>query len=115
VLDIVTSAMGGSAHFNYTAGGLVCAGGVAGFVRSASTASLAGGLGAGLPLLASGYMIASGDDFNGHALGCASGGVLAGGMGMRFLKGGKFMPAGMVATIGLLTALYNAKKAHDWR
>ena len=100
---------------NYTAGGLVCAGGIAGYARSASVASLAGGLGAGLPLLGAGYIISSGSDFEGHALGCASGSVLTVGMGARFLKSGKFMPAGLVASIGLLTALYNGKKASDWR
>jgi uncharacterized membrane protein (UPF0136 family) len=107
--------MGGSAHLNYAAGGFVCVGGFAGYMKSASTASLAGGLGAGLPLLCAGYLITSGSDFEGHALGCASGSVLAGGMGSRFLRSGKFMPAGMVASVALLTAIYNGKKANDWR
>jgi uncharacterized membrane protein (UPF0136 family) len=35
-------------------------------------------------------------------------------MGMRFLKSGRFMPAGLVASIGLLAAVYNGKKAMDW-
>lgn len=106
--------MGGSAHLNYSAGILCAVGGIAGYLRAASTASLLGGFGGGLPLLISGYMISSGDDFNGHALGCATGGALTGAMGTRFLKSGKFMPAGLVATVGLMTALYNGKKAIDW-
>jgi uncharacterized membrane protein (UPF0136 family) len=106
--------MGGSAHLNYTAGGLCVAGGVAGYLRAASMASLLGGIGAGLPLIGAGYLISGGSDFEGHALGCASGSALAGGMGMRFLKSGRFMPAGLVASIGLLAAVYNGKKAMDW-
>lgn len=106
--------MGGSAHLNYTAGGLCVAGGLVGYMRAASMASLMGGFGAGFPLFGAGYLISSGSDFEGHALGCAAGSALTGGMGMRFIKSGKFMPAGLVASIGLVTALYNGKKAVDW-
>lgn len=106
--------MGGSAHLNYTVGGVCIVGGAAGYMKAASTASLAGGMGAGAAFLASGYLIASGSDLEGHALGLVSGSALASGMGSRFAQSGKFMPAGLVASVGLLAALYNGKKTKDW-
>ena len=40
--------------------------------------------------------------------------LLAGGMGQRASKTGKFMPAGLVATIGALSAMYQANKVSQW-
>ena len=106
--------MGGSAHLNYTCGGLCVAGGAAGYARAGSVASLLGGGLAGGLFIVAGVIIAGGEDLKGHLLGCASGTGLAGGMGQRFMKSGKFMPAGATAAMGLVAALYNGKKASDW-
>ena len=37
------------------------------------------------------------------------------GMGSRFMKTGKFMPAGIVAALGVVSAAYHAKKAIEWK
>lgn len=85
-----------------------------GYMRAASIASLLGGSAAGAAFLISGYTIEQGNDFIGHATGAAAGGVLSAGMGSRYLKTGKFMPTGLVAAVGIISTLYNAKKASDW-
>ena len=101
-------------HPNYTAGGLVASGGAFGYYKAGSIPSLLGGLLGGAAFVGAGYIIQKGDDFNGHALGAAAGWGLTLGMGSRGLRSGKFMPAGAAATIGLVAALYNSKKASDW-
>ena len=106
--------MGGSAHLNFTAGGLVAAGGAYGFAVSGSMPSLIGGAVAGGAFIGAGAIISNGQDFEGHALGAGSGWALAAGMGQRAFSTGKFMPAGAAAAIGLIAALYNSKKAKDW-
>ena len=107
--------MGGSAHLNFTAGGLVAAGGLVGYARAGSFGSLMGGGACGAGLIAAGVLIQRGQDFEGHALGLGWGTVLAGSMGSRFFRTGKFMPAGLAAGIGLVAALYNGTKANDWK
>jgi uncharacterized membrane protein (UPF0136 family) len=106
--------MGGSAHLNYTAGGLIFAGGVAGYAKAGSVPSLIAGVCVGSTLIGAGYMIGKGNDFEGHAVGAAASWAVTAGMGQRFARTGKLMPTGVVATIGLVTALYNSKKAKDW-
>ena len=106
--------MGGSAHLNYTAGGLVAAGGAAGFARAGSVMSLVGGGACGGLLIGAGYIISTGEDFTGHALGLAGSTVLSASMGARFMNTGKFMPAGVAAALGVVVAVYNAKKAADY-
>ena len=96
------------------AGSLVLAGGVAGYAKAGSVPSLIAGVCIGSTLIGAGYTVSQGKDFEGHAMGAASGWILTAAMGQRFLSSGKFMPAGLAAGVGLLTALYNSKKAKDW-
>ena len=106
--------MGGSAHLNYAAGGVLIAGGLAGYVRAGSIASLAGGGTLGGAMCVAGMMISKGRDLEGHALALSASTVLLATMGQRFFRTGKFMPAGAAASVGALTALYNGKKTVDW-
>ena len=55
-----------------------------------------------------------GKNKNGHMLALTTSVLLAGGMGQRASKTGKFMPAGLVATIGALSAMYQANKVSQW-
>ena len=91
------------------------AGGVAGYAKAGSIPSLIAGVCIGSTLIGAGYTVQKGEDFQGHALGAVAGWATTAGMGQRFMSSGKFMPAGLVATVGLLTAVYNTKKAKDWR
>lgn len=105
----------GSAHLNLGLGGLVIAGGTYGYFKKGSTPSLIAGLSVGSLLMGSGYLIAATDRvYEGHCLATASSGLLALAMGSRFVSTGKFMPAGMVATLGALGCAYNLNKALEW-
>jgi uncharacterized membrane protein (UPF0136 family) len=107
--------MTGSAHTNLTLGGLVMVGGVVGYVKKGSKASLIAGIGIGSMLLGSGYLIAKTDKvFEGHVLGVTATGIMTIAMGHRFIGTGKFMPAGVVATLGALGCAYNIRKAIEW-
>lgn len=79
-------------------GALTAAGGVAGYLKAGSVASAAAGTISGAVLLA---CAAGGSRFRLAALATSS--LLAGAMGVRYSKTGKFMPAGLVA--GLSTAM----------
>jgi uncharacterized membrane protein (UPF0136 family) len=104
----------GSAHLNLSLGGLVIAGGTIGYFRKSSKISLVAGLTFGTLLLGSGYLIASDREFQGHALATGTSGLMGIGMAHRYYTTRKFMPAGLVATIGIAAAAYNWKKAMDW-
>jgi uncharacterized membrane protein (UPF0136 family) len=105
----------GSAHVNLSLGGLVMAGGVYGYFKKGSTPSLIAGLTVGSVLVGSGYLIAATDHvYHGHCLATATSGLLALAMGGRFASTGKFMPAGMVATLGAVGCAYNLQKALEW-
>lgn len=104
----------GSAHLNFTLGGIVVVGGALGYFRKGSMMSLVGGLAVGSFLLGSGHLIASDREYEGHQLATGTSGILAAGMGQRFVKTGKFMPAGLVAALGVGAAAYNYKKAKEW-
>lgn len=107
--------MTGSAHLNISLGLLIGGGGIYGYVRKGSRASLIAGMGIGSLLLGSGYMIWKTDRvFEGHTIAATSTGIMTLAMGQRYMAGGKFMPAGLVATIGALGCAYNIKKAIEW-
>ncbi|EEC49370.1 predicted protein [Phaeodactylum tricornutum CCAP 1055/1] len=106
----------GSAHMNMGVGGLTILGGVAGFARKRSKASLVAGLGVGSMLLGSSYLIVKTDQiYEAHLLGTTAGGILALGMGKRFVSTRKVMPAGLVMALGAVTCAYNFNKAQEWK
>ncbi|KAL7569912.1 hypothetical protein ACA910_008576 [Epithemia clementina (nom. ined.)] len=105
----------GSAHLNFSLGGLVMIGGAIGYFKKGSKMSLISGMAVGSLLIGSGYMIAKTDKvYEGHLLAAATSGVLAMAMGQRYMQSGKFMPAGLVAVIGAAGLAYNATKAMEW-
>ena len=104
----------GSAHLNFTLGGLIVMGGAMGFMRKGSKISLVAGLTFGSLLLGSGWMIANDREYHGHMVATGASGLMSVGMGQRFLSTGKFMPAGLVAAVGVAAAAYNFNKALDW-
>jgi uncharacterized membrane protein (UPF0136 family) len=95
-------------------GALTIAGGVMGFIKAGSNASLIAGGISGLLLLASGYLIATGKVQPGLILGIVVSVALAGRFVPGFLSTHKFMPAGMMALLSLagivMTALGFLKK-----
>ncbi|KAG7351779.1 transmembrane protein [Nitzschia inconspicua] len=104
----------GSAHLNFTLGGLVAVGGAVGYFKKGSVPSLVAGLTFGGLLIGSGVLITQGESYKGHVLASGVTGLMTLAMGQRFLASGKFMPAGMVATLGAAGLAYNAKKAIEW-
>ena len=104
----------GSAHLNFTLGGLVAVGGAVGYLKKGSVPSLAAGLTFGGLLIGSGVLISKGESFQGHALASGVTGLMTLAMGQRFLSTGKFMPAGMVASLGAVGLAYNVNKAIEW-
>uniref|UniRef100_A0A914UIV2 Transmembrane protein 14C n=1 Tax=Plectus sambesii TaxID=2011161 RepID=A0A914UIV2_9BILA len=83
---------------------VVILGGVIGFIKAGSYPSLIAGLAFGL---INGYGAHTGN----NTILLGGSGVLAAVMGMRFLSGGKFMPAGLVfvlSAIILARSLYRA-------
>mmetsp|Transcript_9282 Transcript_9282/g.11113 ORF Transcript_9282/g.11113 Transcript_9282/m.11113 type:complete len:114 (+) Transcript_9282:198-539(+) len=104
----------GSAHMNFSLGGLVALGGAVGYFKKGSTPSLLAGLTFGGLLIGSGVLISGDSQFEGHALATGTSSVMSLGMGFRFLKTGKFMPAGLVAALGAGAAAYNLNKALEW-
>ena len=110
-----TTKIPGSAHVNLSLGTLVLVGGGLGYARKGSHASLVSGLVVGSLLLSSGYLIAKTDQvYEGHVLATLTSGVLAGGMGQRFVSTGKFLPAGLVASLGACACAYNALQSQEW-
>ena len=73
------------------------------------------GLTCGSLLLGSGYMIAKTDkQSEAHLLAGVTTGAIAATAGKLFIKGAKFMPAGLVATLGAAGFAYNFKKFLEW-
>jgi uncharacterized membrane protein (UPF0136 family) len=82
-------------------GGLTVAGGVVGFVKAKSTPSLiAGGVAGGL-LVAAGWLVGT-HPTAGLVLGLGLSAALAGRFVTAYRKGGKIMPAGMMAGLSVL-------------
>ena len=95
------------------------AGGVMGYVRKGSTISLVAGVVVGSLFLTSAYLIATPSAsnqtiFRGHVLAATTSGLLAVGMGQRYMKTNKVMPAGVVALLGAAACAYNVNKAREW-
>lgn len=84
--------------FGYAA--TVAAGGVLGYVKAGSMVSLIMGLLSGSVLGVGAYQVSQNPKNLYLSLGTSA--VLAGIMGMRYMKSGKVMPAGLVAGISLL-------------
>ena len=89
-------------------------GGAMGYFRKGSMASLVAGVTFGGLLIGSGVLITKGESFQGHSLAAGCTGLMTVAMGQRFLSTGKFMPAGMVASLGAVGLAYNVKKAIEW-
>jgi len=106
--------MGGSAHAAYAVGALLCAGGLAGFVRARSKPSLVAGVGLGTMMLVSGYIIQDGNDLRGHTFALITSGLVVAGTLPRAVKTQKIVPAA-VALVGLVSAFYQGKKVREWR
>ena len=105
----------GSSHLNMTLGGVLCAGGLAGYVKAKSMPSLIAGFGLGALYFGSAVLINRGQSAKGHASAIVPSVVLLGAMGQKAVKsGGKPMPTAL-AVVGALATVYNAKKYLEWR
>eukprot|EP00745_Piridium_sociabile_P024444 TRINITY_DN38694_c0_g1_i1.p1 TRINITY_DN38694_c0_g1~~TRINITY_DN38694_c0_g1_i1.p1 ORF type:complete len:113 (+),score=14.37 TRINITY_DN38694_c0_g1_i1:63-401(+) len=82
---------------------VVAVGGIIGYVKKGSVPSLAMGLACG-GLMGVGAYQTTNDPRN-VLLSLVTSAVLTGVMGYRFMNSGKFMPAGLVATLSLLMVL----------
>ena len=108
------SNISGSAHPAFSFGAVTIAGGLAGYLRKGSKASLGAGVVCGSLLIGSGLMISRESQFGGHSLAAGTSALMVLGMGQRFFKSGKFMPAGIVATLAAASSAYHVKKALEW-
>jgi uncharacterized membrane protein (UPF0136 family) len=95
-----------SIALNNAVGGLTFAGGLMGFVTKGSKASLIAGSTFGGLLLLSAYLVSSSKKV-GNWLGSGVAGMLTYTMGKKFLKSGKFVPAGLIASLGALSFVFN--------
>uniref|UniRef100_A0A6U2EXH3 Transmembrane protein 14C n=2 Tax=Hemiselmis andersenii TaxID=464988 RepID=A0A6U2EXH3_HEMAN len=97
-----------------TMGVLMTAGGAYAFFKKGSKASLIGGAGTGALFFLSAGLLNAGQNRNGHMVALASSVALVAGMAPRAYASKKFMPAGLVATLGLLSSAYQGKKTIEW-
>ena len=105
----------GSSHLNFTLAGVLCAGGLAGYVKAKSMPSLIAGFGLGALYAGSGVLINRGKSAKGHASAIVPSVVLTAAMGQKAIKSGfKPMPSAL-AVVGALATLYNGKKYLEWR
>ncbi|KAI1712814.1 transmembrane protein 14C domain-containing protein [Ditylenchus destructor] len=81
--------------FGLVYAGLVAAGGLIGYLKAGSIPSLVAGV-------ASGVVAGVASFYSNFYVLIGVGIVLSGLMGFRFLKSGKFMPAGLIAALSLL-------------
>ena len=89
-------------------GVLTIAGGVMGFVKAGSRASLIAGGVSGALLLVAGYLVGAGNLVAGLILGLVLSLALAGQFGPKFLRTRKAMPAGMMALLGVIGIVVTA-------
>ena len=66
-------------------------------------------------LIASGVMISGDSQYSGHSLAAGTSGLMVLGMGQRFMKTSKFMPAGLVSMMGAVSLAYHVNKALEWK
>ncbi|KAL3927922.1 MAG: hypothetical protein SGBAC_012878 [Bacillariaceae sp.] len=92
---------------NTCVGGLTFCGGLMGYVTKGSKASLIAGSTFGGLLSLSAFLISK-KQKAGNAMGTIVGSMLSYVMGKKFLASKKFMPAGLIASLGLATVVYNA-------
>jgi uncharacterized membrane protein (UPF0136 family) len=100
----------GSVHLNSTLGALTAIGGAMGYFKKGSVPSLMAGSICGALLIGSGVLITKNEPFQGHALASGVTGFMTISMGQRYISTGKFMPAGVVATLGAAGLAYNVRK-----
>ena len=105
----------GSAHPAFGFGAVTIVGGLVGYLKKGSKASLGAGVVCGSLLVGSGLMISGESQYGGHSLAAGTSALMVLGMGQRFLKTGKFMPAGIVATLATVSSAYHVKKALEWK
>jgi len=105
----------GSTHMSMTMALVCTGGGIFSYIRKGSIPSMIGGVGAGLSYSLAIYLHSKDEHYKGHSVACTTGGLLAGSMGYRALKKGKIMPAGIIASLGVISMLYEGKKANEWR
>ena len=91
-------------------GGLTFAGGLMGFLKAGSKASLIAGSGFGGLLMASAVLISK-NNSKGNILGSGVASLLSYAMGKKFIRSGKFMPAGLIASAGIVAVVYNLVEA----
>ncbi|GER54881.1 transmembrane proteins 14C [Striga asiatica] len=97
--------------FTIPYGILLVAGGVIGYVKKGSAASLGGGAGTGLLLILAGYLSLQAyhkrrNSYFALFLELAVAAMLTYVMGQRYMKTGKIMPAGIVAGISVVMAVF---------
>ncbi|XWS09811.1 hypothetical protein CRYUN_Cryun39dG0021300 [Craigia yunnanensis] len=103
--------------FTIPYGLILVAGGVIGYVKKGSTASLGGGVGSGLVLIIAGYLSLKAfekgkNSYLALVLETVTAAVLTWVMGQRYYQTSKIMPAGIVAGISaLMTGFYLYKIA----
>ena len=119
--------MGGSSHLNFTAGGLVVGAGVHSYYRHGSVGMLGVGVLCGGAMISGGVMIQKGDDYMGHSIAGLSGLfsmlLLARGLSSFGDHSGakRYVPLAPALramapmfSLGMISLLYNGKKAQDW-
>ncbi|KAJ4848269.1 Protein FATTY ACID EXPORT 5 [Turnera subulata] len=101
--------------FTIPYGLLLVVGGVVGYVKRGSTASLGGGVGTGLLLILAGYLSLKAfekrmNSYFALILETVCAAVLTFVMGKRYMETSKIMPAGVVAGISALMTLFYVYK-----
>ena len=66
-------------------------------------------------LIGSGILISGEHQYEGHMLASGTSALMSAGMGQRYLKTGKIMPAGIVSALGAVSLAYHLKKSFEWK
>ena len=103
----------GSAHPCFGLGAITAAGGLMGFAKKGSKASLGAGILFGGLLVGSGMLIVDDKHFEGHALATGTSALMSLSMGFRYIKYGS-KPAGIVAALGTISVAYHVRKVIAW-